>query len=84
MNERRICHKDDQPQQISSSSDHHYTTLPFTNALGKPVCCVVIVAGETNSILDTLGIDYYIMSNDFLNKETTEEDLISFAKKYFR
>ena len=76
--ERRICHRDDRPQQVSSSSDHHYTTLPFTNALGEPVCCVIIIAGETNSVLDTLGIDYCNMGADFLDKETTEEDSMSF------
>ena len=69
------------PQQVSSSSDHHYTTLPFTNALGEPVCCVIIIAGETNSVLDTLGIDYCNMGADFLDKETTEEDSMSFFLK---
>ena len=69
MNERRICHKDDRPQQVSSSSDYHYTTLPFTNALGESVCCVIIIAGETNSVLDTLGVDYCNMGDNFLNQE---------------
>merc|ERR1740124_998890 len=35
--ERRICHRDNRSQQVSSSSNPHYTTLPFTNALGEPV-----------------------------------------------
>jgi len=71
--ERSICHRDDRPQQVSSSSNHHYTTLPFTNTLGEPVCCVIIIAGETSSVLDTLGIDYCNMGADFLDQETTEE-----------
>ena len=34
LSERRIYYISDRPQQVSSSSDHHYTTLPFTNTLG--------------------------------------------------
>jgi len=78
--ERRICHRDNRSQQVSSSSNPHYTTLPFTNALGEPVYRVIIIAGETNSVLDTLGIDYYDMDADFLDQETTEEDSMRFLK----
>jgi len=88
--ERRIFHRDDRPQQVSSSSDHYYTTLPFTNALGEPVCCVINIAGEWNSVLDALGIDYCNMDAEFLDQETEEEDLMRFFecniednKKYF-
>ena len=80
--ERRICHRDDRPQQVSSSSDHHCTTLPFTNTLGEPVRYVVILAGETNSDLETLGIDYCNMGPDFLGQETTEEDSMRFFENY--
>jgi len=33
--ERRICHRDDRPQQVSSSSDHHNTTLSFKTHLAN-------------------------------------------------
>lgn len=41
--ERRIYHRDNKAQQVSSSSDHHYTTFPFTNELNEPGCCIIII-----------------------------------------
>ena len=76
--EKRVCHRDDRPQQVSSSSDHHYTTLPFTNGLGEPVCCCIIIAGESNTVLDVMGIDYMNMGDDYLSKDTSREDAMSF------
>ena len=76
-NEKRLCHTDDRPHQVSSSSDHRYTTLGFTNALGQPVCCCVIIAGETNSILDVLGVDTENLADNYLEGHgMDDEDLI--------
>ena len=72
-----MCHTDDRPHQVSSSSDHHYTTLGFTNGLGQPVCCCVILAGESNSILDVLGVDINNLSDNYLDENGMgDEDLI--------
>jgi hypothetical protein len=33
-----------------TSTDMHFTVLPFTNALGEPVMCCVIFTSEKNEI----------------------------------
>ena len=76
-NEKILCHTDDRPHQVSSSSDHRYTTLGFTNALGRPVCCYVIIAGEINSILDVLGVDTENLADNYIEGHgMDDEDLI--------
>ena len=55
--EKRFCHCDGRPQQFSSSSDHHYITLPFTNGLGEPVYWCIVITVESNTVLDIMGID---------------------------
>ena len=38
----------------------------------------MIIVVETNSVLDTLDIDYCNMGPDFLGQETTEEESVRF------
>ena len=37
LKEKTLCHSDNHPHQIASSSDHHYTTLEFTSGGDQPV-----------------------------------------------
>ena len=43
--------------QVYSTSNHHYTTLPFTNGLGEPVLCKVNISSDYNTVLDIMGVD---------------------------
>ena len=80
QNERRVCHRDDKPQQVSSPFYHHCTIILFTNALDEHVCCVIIIAGDSNSVHYTLGIDYCNIGKKLLDKESAEEEMISFSQ----
>ena len=67
-----------QPRQGSSTSDVHWTTMGFTSGSGKPVMCAIIIAAETLSVEDRLGIDIFA---------ECDEDILSDANygpgKYF-
>ena len=81
-NEKILCHTDDRSHQVLLSSDHCYTTLGFTNCLGQPVCCCVILVGEMNTILDILGIDVNnIEKNHFRVGNMSDEDLIKMMEE---
>lgn len=83
-NEKRLCHADDIPHQVSSSSDHHYTTLGFTDGLGQPVCCCVILAGETNTILNVLGVDMNNLKKHYIRvSDMSDEDLIRMMEEKY-
>ena len=41
---------------MSSTSNHHYTTLPFTNVIGEPVLCALIITGDQNIVLGIMGV----------------------------
>ena len=53
-----------QARQGSSTSDVHWTTMGFTSGSGKPMMCAIIIAAETLSIDDRLGIDIFAECND--------------------
>ena len=53
-----------QPRRGSSTSDVHWSTMGFTSGSGKPVMCAIIIAAETLSIDDRLGIDIFAECND--------------------
>ena len=76
VSEKRLCHKEDRPHQVSSSSDHHYTSLGFTNRLGQTVCCFVVLAGEPNSILDFLGGDVINLGEYYLIEQCTDDNAL--------
>jgi hypothetical protein len=40
----------------ASHQDCHFTVLGFTNALGEPVCCVIIIAAATVTAKDIMGL----------------------------
>lgn len=50
------------PKTIASSTDKHFTVLGFTAASGDPVLCVVIFAGDRNTMPGnwTAGIDIQV------------------------
>ncbi len=41
-------------------SDVHWTTLGFTACNGKPVMCAIIIASQTLSFDERLGIDIFV------------------------
>ena len=73
-NEKILCHTDDRPHQVSSSSGHCYTTLGFTNSLDQLVCYCVILAGESNTILGVLGVDVNNLADKYLEKNGMDDD----------
>ena len=72
--ERRLCRASDRPHQLSSSSDHHYTTLAFTDATGIAVLCVVIIAGESLNMVDIMGCDLMATDSESVFKYNTEDE----------
>ena len=58
--------------------DNHFTCMGFTNLLGEPVLCVVIVTGKEHSFQIEAGIDYDVMyvgdveDEDFFEKNVGE------------
>jgi hypothetical protein len=43
----------------SSHQDCHFTVLGFTNAVGEPVCCVIIIAAVELRAKDIMGFCRY-------------------------
>ena len=71
--EKLACERGSQPRQQASSNDIHFTTLGFTNALGQPILCGIIITGHQLSANDILGID--VMKGQLNNNEMTIENI---------
>ena len=73
LKEKELCHCNNCPHKVTSSSDHHYTTLGFINGRGQPVYCCIIIAGKSIGTLDILGI-YVIEFGEYFIKGTYKDD----------
>jgi hypothetical protein len=51
-----IVHKTQRALLRSSHADCHFTVLGFTNALGEPICCVIIIAGKEIAAKHRMGL----------------------------
>ena len=58
-----------QPRIASSTSDVHWTTMGFTSGSGKPVMCAIIIAAETLSVENRLGINIFAECNEDILSE---------------
>jgi len=55
--EKLLCAKGTIPQQKTSTRDKHFTLLPLVLLTGKPLMCVMIIAGKKPDVLVEMGIN---------------------------
>ena len=56
--ETYLCGVDEEPYVCSSTKSTHFTCLGVTSFDGRPVMCVVIIAGKTHDLKVETGIDW--------------------------
>jgi hypothetical protein len=56
--QKKLCERGSVLYQQIGKKDKHFTCLGFTNLLGDPVLCVIIVTGKEYSFAIESGIDY--------------------------
>jgi hypothetical protein len=54
---KKICERGCVPYKLIGKKDKHFTCLGFTNFLGEPILCVVIVTGKEYNFTIEGGID---------------------------
>ena len=64
-----LAKRGSQSRISSSTSDVHWTTMGFTSGSGKPVMCAILIAAETLSVEDRLGINIFAECNDGVNMD---------------
>ena len=55
--EKLLCAKGTIPQQKTSTRDKHFTLLPLVLLTGKPLMCIIIIAGKKPDVLVEMGIN---------------------------
>ena len=56
--EKLMCEAGTVPRQRSCTNDRHFTVLGFTNLLGEPVMCCVIIKGVNRNTAVETGLDF--------------------------
>ena len=52
-----LCEKNCVPQQKTSTRDKHFTLIPLTLLTGKPLMCIIIIAGKKPDALIEMGLN---------------------------